>query len=70
MSVGTLHHDGPASLPLHFLPTREQDPEVLEPLHLGQDLLPDPLFPAEDRGLRFGGAGSHPGRFTVRSSES
>ncbi|KAK0146683.1 hypothetical protein N1851_013966 [Merluccius polli] len=79
-----LHHDGsvqsphycrrrtdpPVDLPLHPPLTREQDPEVLELLHLGQDLIPDPEsalhpFPVEDHGLRFGGADSHPGRFTL-----
>ncbi|KAK0152077.1 hypothetical protein N1851_006562 [Merluccius polli] len=51
-----LHHDGsvqsphycrrrtdpPVDLPLHPPLTREQDPEVLELLHLVQDLIPDP----------------------------
>ncbi|KAK0141115.1 hypothetical protein N1851_021854 [Merluccius polli] len=79
-----LHHDGsvqsphycrrctdpPVDLPLHPPPTREQDPEVLELLHLGQDLIPDPgsalhPFPVEDHGLGFGGADSHPGCFTL-----
>ncbi|KAK0140004.1 hypothetical protein N1851_023076 [Merluccius polli] len=79
-----LHHDGsvqsphycrrctdpPVDLPLHPPLTREQDPEVLELLHLGQDLMPDPEsalypFPVEDHGLGFGGADSHPGRFTL-----
>ena len=33
-------HPGGSSFQLHFPLTREQDPEVLELLHLGQDLLP------------------------------
>ncbi|KAK0130536.1 hypothetical protein N1851_035235 [Merluccius polli] len=79
-----LHHDGsvqsphycrrrtdpPVDLPLNPPLTREQDPEVLELLHLGQDLIPDPEsvlhpFPVEDHGLGFGGADSHSGRFTL-----
>ncbi|KAK0137965.1 hypothetical protein N1851_025840 [Merluccius polli] len=79
-----LHHDGsvqsphycrrstdpPVDLPLHPPLTREQDPEVLELLHLGQDLIPDPEgalhpFPVEDHGLGLGGADSHPDRFTL-----
>ncbi|KAK0145384.1 hypothetical protein N1851_015733 [Merluccius polli] len=62
--------DPPVDLPLHPPLTREQDPEVLELLHLGQDLIPDPEsalhpFPVEDHGLGFGGADSHPGHFTL-----
>ncbi len=78
-----LHHDGsvqsphycrrctdpPVDLSLHPSLTREQDPEILKFLHLGQDLIPDPeralqALLAEDHGLEFGGADSHPGRFT------
>lgn len=49
--------DPPADLPLQFPLTREQDPELPELLHLGQDLLADPekelhLFLAENCGLR------------------
>ncbi|KAK0136585.1 hypothetical protein N1851_027270 [Merluccius polli] len=80
-----LHHDGsmqsphyyrrrtdpPVDLPLHPPLTREQDPEVIELLHLGQDLIPDQEsalhpFPVEDHGLGFGGADSHPGREPVQ----
>ena len=58
------------SISRSILPSLEQDPEVLELLHLGQDLIPDPEsaphpFAVEDHGLRFGGADSHPGRFTL-----
>uniref|UniRef100_A0A669CDG2 Uncharacterized protein n=1 Tax=Oreochromis niloticus TaxID=8128 RepID=A0A669CDG2_ORENI len=79
-----LHHDGPVQRPHHCsrstnpsvdlrLPspiTREQDPEVLELLHLGQELIPDPEwalhpFPAENHGLRFGGADPHSRCFTL-----
>ncbi|XP_062311935.1 uncharacterized protein LOC134016604 [Osmerus eperlanus] len=60
--------DPPVDLALHPSLTREQDPEILELLRLGQDLLPDPeialhLFPVDNHGLRFGGADSHPSRF-------
>ena len=62
--------DPPVDLLLHPPLTCEQDPKVLELLHLGQDLIPDPEsalhpFPGEDHGLGFGGADSHPGRFTL-----
>ena len=60
----------PIRLSIHPPITREQDPEVLELLHLGQDLIPDPEsalhpFLVKDHGLRFGGADSHPGHFTL-----
>lgn len=62
--------DLPVHLPPHPSPTREQDPEVLELLHLGQDLLPEPAkarhpSPAENHGLMFRGAGSHPGHLAL-----
>ncbi|KAL3970244.1 alcohol-forming fatty acyl-CoA reductase [Sarotherodon galilaeus] len=79
-----LHHDGPVQRPHHCsrstnpsvdlrLPspiTREQDPEILELLHLGQELIPDPEwalhpFPAENHGLRFGVADPHSRCFTL-----
>ncbi|TWW54108.1 hypothetical protein D4764_0211280 [Takifugu flavidus] len=46
----------PVDPPFHTTLTREQDPEILELLHLRQDLLPDPekalyLFLSEDHGL-------------------
>ena len=62
--------DPPVDLPPHHSFTREQDPKVLELLHLGRDLIPDQEsalhpFPSEDYGLGFGGADSHLGRFTL-----
>ncbi|KAI3361918.1 hypothetical protein L3Q82_012189, partial [Scortum barcoo] len=79
-----LHHDGPVHRPhncgrctnppvnltLHLSLTREQDPEILELLHLRQDLSTHPErarhpFPVENHGLGFGGADSHPSRFTL-----
>ena len=58
----------PVDLLFHFPLTGEQD--LLELLHYRQDLLPDldetrHLLPAENRGLRFVSADSHPGRFTL-----
>ncbi|KAK0144409.1 hypothetical protein N1851_017229 [Merluccius polli] len=46
------------------------DLEILELLHLGQQLTPNPKgaihhFPAENHGLRLGGADSHPDCFTL-----
>uniref|UniRef100_A0A8C6P1N6 Endoplasmic reticulum transmembrane protein n=1 Tax=Nothobranchius furzeri TaxID=105023 RepID=A0A8C6P1N6_NOTFU len=80
----SLHHDRPVQRPHHcrcstnppidltlqFSLTREQDPEILKLLHLGQDLIPDPEkafypFPNQDHGLRFRGADSHPSCFTL-----
>ena len=73
-----LHHNGPVHrphycrcrtnssvhLPLHFALTREQDPEILELLHLKPQLTLNPegalRFPAENHGLRLGCADSHP----------
>ncbi|KAI3356005.1 hypothetical protein L3Q82_017278 [Scortum barcoo] len=60
-----------SNLTLHLSLTREQDPEILELLHLRQDLSTHPErarhpFPVENHGLRFGGADSHPSRFTPR----
>ncbi|XP_068173333.1 cGMP-inhibited 3',5'-cyclic phosphodiesterase 3A-like [Antennarius striatus] len=48
----------------------EQDPKILKLLHLWKDLIPHSekavhRFPAEDHGLRFGGANPHPRRFTL-----
>ena len=62
--------DPPVDLPLQPPLTCEQDPEVLELLHLGQELIPDlesalHPFPVEDHGLGFGGTDSHPGRLTL-----
>ena len=64
------HTDLPVNLLLHSSLTREQDPEILELLHLGKDLIPNPArafhpFPAEDDGLGFGGADSHSSHFTL-----
>ena len=68
----SLHHNGqtPVDLSLHFPLTREQDPKVLELLHLGHVLPPDlkkavHLLPVQNHGLRFGGVDFHPGRFTL-----
>ena len=60
-----------SACPSPFFPHSWTRPQVLELLHLEQDLLPDPekahhLSPAKNHGLRFGGADSHPGRFTLR----
>ena len=73
--VQSLHHcgcrtDPPINLPLHSSLTRKQDPEILELLHLGKDLIPNMErafhpFPAEDHSLGFGGADSHPSRSTL-----
>ncbi|KAI3360880.1 hypothetical protein L3Q82_012887 [Scortum barcoo] len=79
-----LHHDGPVHRPhncgrctnppvnltLDLSLTREQDPEILELLHLRQDLSTHleracHPFPVENHGLGFGGADSHPSRFTL-----
>lgn len=43
---------------------REQDPEIHKLFHLGQQLIPNSewalhFFPAEEHGLRLGGADSH-----------
>lgn len=48
----------------HYSLTHEQDPEILEFLHLGQQLTRNSeggvhIFPAEHHVLRFGGADSH-----------
>ena len=60
----------PVNLPFHPSLTREQDPEILKLLHLRQGLSPNPegashLFLVENHGLGFGGADSHPSRFTL-----
>ena len=52
-------------LPLHFPLTCQKDPEVLELLHLGQDLLSNlekalHILPAENHDLKFTGADFHP----------
>ncbi|KAK0146020.1 hypothetical protein N1851_014720 [Merluccius polli] len=61
--------DPPVDLPLHPPLTREQDPEVLELLHLGQDLIPDPesaLHPSPDNGLGFGATAADALRLACR----
>lgn len=54
----------------HVNLTHEQNPEILELLHLGQQLTlntegSNPMFPAGNLGLRLGGADSQPSRFVV-----
>ncbi|MEQ2245980.1 hypothetical protein ILYODFUR_033654 [Ilyodon furcidens] len=80
----SLHHNRPAhhphycgrctdpsvDLPLHSPLTCEQDPKILELLHLRQEL-PSNLkrtchpFPVENHGLGVGGADLHPNCFTL-----
>ena len=64
------HHCRRTNLPVDLLLcsslTRVQDPEVLELLYLGQDVLIDlekalHFLTTENNGLRFGGAESHRG---------
>uniref|UniRef100_A0A3Q0SH69 Sodium-dependent phosphate transport protein 2A n=1 Tax=Amphilophus citrinellus TaxID=61819 RepID=A0A3Q0SH69_AMPCI len=62
--------DPSVDLPLPSPVTCEQDPEILELLHLGQELVPEPEralhpFPAEDHSLRLRGADSHASRFAL-----
>ena len=58
--------------PAPFFPQSWTRSNVLELLHLGQDLIPDPKkafyhFPAENYSLRFGGADSHPTHTQLRT---
>jgi len=60
----------PLFLPLHFIPTHEQDPKILELPHLRQRLIPYPelvIHPCltEGNGLRIGGANSQPSCSTL-----
>ena len=63
--------DPPVDLPLHPPLTRDtRTPRYLNSSTWGRILIPDPEsalhpFPVEDHGLGFGGADSHPGRFTL-----
>ena len=73
--VQSLHHcprctNPPVNLLLHSSITCEHDSEMLKLLHLRQDLTPNPErafnpFPTYNHSLRFGGACSHPCRFTL-----
>ena len=62
--------DPPVNLTLHPSLTSEQDPKILELLHLRQELSPNSegashLFQVENHGLRLGGADFHLSCFTL-----